>query len=188
MAIGLWYNYHMGRVYKNNCKYCGEYYKGLGRLFCSSICKNRDRAKDPEFIAKLSIAHKKAWTPERRKKMSERMQGYKPVAGFKKGMKPWHVDFPSEFNPNWRGGTSSERNRIQATKKYKEWRKAVYKRDGYKCVLCFVVGNGKNLNADHIKSFKDYPELRTELSNGRTLCVDCHRKTPNYGRSGKKNV
>lgn len=24
-------------------------------------------------------------------------------------------------------------------------------------------------------------KLRFELSNGRTLCVECHKKTPNYG-------
>lgn len=41
-------------------------------------------------------------------------------------------------------------------------------------------------NADHIKSFKDHPELRTDLQNGRTLCVDCHRKTDTYGRPGRK--
>lgn len=186
MAIGLCYNVIMGRVYRRNCDYCDNYYKGLGKMFCSSTCKNRYRAEDPSFIERLSEAQKKSWTPERRKWRSEfnKNNNIRPP-GFSKGHKLGYVGY-GEDNANWRGGTSSERNRIQSTKEYKDWRKAVYERDGYKCVICKVDGNGSNLNADHIKSFKDYPNLRTTLSNGRTLCVDCHRKTPNYGRPGKK--
>jgi hypothetical protein len=27
----------------------------------------------------------------------------------------------------------------------------------------------------------EWPELRFDVGNGRTLCFDCHKKTPNYG-------
>lgn len=40
--------------------------------------------------------------------------------------------------------------------------------------------------ADHIKSYALYPKLHLELNNGRTLCIPCHRKTPNYGRLTRK--
>lgn len=61
------------------------------------------------------------------------------------------------------------------------WRKLIFERDGYKCVKC---GSGGRLQADHIKPYKAYPSLRHVLSNGRTLCIPCHKKTPTYGWSG----
>lgn len=64
------------------------------------------------------------------------------------------------------------------------WRKAVFERDNYTCQICKV--RGKQIQADHIKPFKYFPELRWILSNGRTLCVPCHRKTDTYGRRGQK--
>lgn len=60
-----------------------------------------------------------------------------------------------------------------------EWRKEVFKRDNYTCQIC---GNrGGKLNADHILPYSLFEELRESLSNGRTLCKDCHKKTNTYG-------
>jgi 5-methylcytosine-specific restriction endonuclease McrA len=56
-----------------------------------------------------------------------------------------------------------------------KWRKAVFERDDYTCQECGV--RGTYLEADHIKPFGFFPELRYELSNGRTLCRPCHDKT-----------
>ena len=61
----------------------------------------------------------------------------------------------------------------------REWRDAVFKRDNYTCQSC-----GKKsgrIQAHHIKPYKKYPELRLDLSNGVTLCEDCHKKTDSYG-------
>ncbi len=55
--------------------------------------------------------------------------------------------------------------------KYRRWRKAVFARDGYKCVLC---GSKGKLNAHHIVRWADCPALRFATSNGCCLCVDCH--------------
>jgi len=46
---------------------------------------------------------------------------------------------------------------------------------------------GGRLNADHIKPFSLFPDLRLKLSNGRTLCVDCHVQTDTYGWKLKWN-
>ena len=86
----------------------------------------------------------------------------------------------NEKNPMWKGGITPINAKIRASLEYKLWRKAVYERDNYTCVWC---GNNEsgNLNADHIKPFCDYPELRFAIDNGRTLCVPCHRTTETYG-------
>lgn len=89
-------------------------------------------------------------------------------------------------NHFWRGGVSSINERERKSARSKEWRRAVFKRDNYTCQDCGYKGN--KLNADHIKPFAFFPELRFDVSNGRTLCVGCHRKTPTYGRNSYKLV
>jgi hypothetical protein len=84
-----------------------------------------------------------------------------------------------DLAPRWNGGVSSINSRIRASSEYKEWRLLVFERDDYTCQFCNK--RGGELNADHIKPFAKFPELRFELSNGRTLCVSCHRKTDTYG-------
>ena len=61
------------------------------------------------------------------------------------------------------------------TTEYKEWRDAVYERDKYTCQSCGD-NRGGNLQAHHIKSFAGHPELRFVVSNGTTLCRECHER------------
>lgn len=63
---------------------------------------------------------------------------------------------------------------IRNSTEYKEWRTAVFERDNYTCQLCGA--HGVKLNAHHKKPFAYFPELRTDTSNGITLCVSCHKK------------
>jgi HNH endonuclease len=88
------------------------------------------------------------------------------------------------LSPFWKGGISSEMDLIRQSPPYKAWRKAVYERDNYTCVFCGArqsAGNPVKLNADHIKPFAYFPDLRYDVDNGRTLCVPCHTTTETFG-------
>lgn len=60
-----------------------------------------------------------------------------------------------------------------------EWRRAIFARDDYTCRGCSM--RGGRLQAHHIKPYKACPEMRHVLSNGLTLCLDCHKKTDTFG-------
>ena len=84
---------------------------------------------------------------------------------------------------NWQGGKSLQNDKRDSAE-YKNWRLKVYERDNYKCVQC---GNKEKLNAHHIKSWKNYPNLRYDINNGITLCEKCHIKYhQQYGYDDKK--
>lgn len=98
-------------------------------------------------------------------------------------------------NPNWRGGISTEYQLSRSSMENRLWRVAVFERDNYSCIWCNKKGGWSKdekrqivLNADHIKPFRWYPELRFAIDNGRTLCVDCHRTTITYGGNGCKGL
>jgi 5-methylcytosine-specific restriction endonuclease McrA len=84
-------------------------------------------------------------------------------------------------------GKRTADKKVRQSAKYKAWRTLVFERDNYTCTECGdhnYEGRGKTLalHADHIKPFALFPELRFEISNGRTLCIPCHKKTGTYGR------
>lgn len=58
--------------------------------------------------------------------------------------------------------------------RYWSWRRRVFKRDSHTCQKCGRSGESLTLEAHHIIPWFDYPEGRFKLSNGETLCSDCH--------------
>lgn len=116
-------------------------------------------------------------SPETRKKLGDIRRGMKlpeewrkKLAGNNKG----------ENHYNWKGGVSPKHQIIRHSLEYRLWRESVFKRDNYTCIWCGD-NKGGNLNADHIKPFAYYPELRFAIDNGRTLCRPCHLTTDTYG-------
>jgi 5-methylcytosine-specific restriction endonuclease McrA len=92
---------------------------------------------------------------------------------------------------NWQGGITTENKRRRNLAEYRDWRIAVFERDHYTCQICKSInGNGKTiyLQADHIKPWCNFPELRLDINNGRTLCIECHKKTDTYGTKAKKMI
>lgn len=157
-----------------------------------------------EHREKLSDSHKRSYANGRKsgmkgkkhsdatkEKMRKIMTGRKITWGDKislaKKGKP-NLKQRGEGNNLWKGGVSrinkNERNNFMQTIEYKNWRRKVFERDGYKCVECGLhSGNGKTviLHADHIKPYALYPKHRLSLRNGRTLCVECHKKSGTWG-------
>jgi len=100
---------------------------------------------------------------------------------------------------SWKGGVTPLMRQIRRCFLYREWRKAVFERDKYTCQKCGEKGGWKE--ADHYpKSFAEIfysNNIKTldealecvffwDTNNGRTLCRECHFKTPTYGFSKPK--
>jgi hypothetical protein len=98
-------------------------------------------------------------TPESRKKAALKIRGEKHFKWIKDRSKLKRSRFNNSFRNE--GPIAS-------------WRSSIFKRDQFTCQKCNQVG-GK-LNAHHIKPWADFPELRFDMSNGVTLCVNCHRE------------
>lgn len=130
---------------------------------------------------------------ETRKKRSESMKGKNTWAKGKKltieQRKERSERLKGENSHFWKGGVTSINQSIRASLEYRLWRTAVFERDNYTCIWCGARnGDGKRnvLNADHIKPFAYYPELRFAIDNGRTLCRPCHLTTETFGNKSKR--
>lgn len=75
-----------------------------------------------------------------------------------------------QYNPNL---TDEERIVNRDYLEYTNWRDEVYKRDDYTCQKC---GQRKgDINAHHLDGYHWDKEHRTDINNGVTLCVSCHK-------------
>ena len=111
---------------------------------------------------------------ERRGIATEFQSGFRtsPATEFKKGIVPWNKNTDDQTQAR---SLLRARGSTQAA----EWAKKVKERDDYTCQICG--DRGGRLHSDHILPFIYFEEFRYDLFNGRTLCVECHRRTPTYG-------
>lgn len=155
--------------------------------------KRSDAAK-----AKMRVAHLgKKLSPEHREKVKKTLrpihkgQTYEEVFGLeiatrikekmrlaKLGKKmPWNSvpERVGEKSPRWIKDRSkikiSDRN--HSDPQYKQWRKSVLIADNFKCKIVDKNCKGR-LEAHHILTWNDHPELRYYLNNGITLCHAHH--------------
>lgn len=168
-------------IYHKKCEWCkgdiiiknGGFNKP-NRRFCSKSCKTTQN----------NTVNNPTKNPATRRKISESKKGKIPPpksVETREKMRLANLGSKSHF---WQGGKTDRLHKYRSNAASREWRKKVFERDNYTCQDCGIrSGNGVTvyLNADHIKPWALYPELRLELSNGRTLCQPCHRKTDTFG-------
>ena len=85
-------------------------------------------------------------------------------------------------HPNWRGGCSDFRPRVENHRLYRKWRSLVLKRAGGRCELC---GSTENIEAAHKIAFAELVRgvgrnikevLKLHVPEmGAALCRQCHR-------------
>jgi hypothetical protein len=143
-----------------------EYNKSVGRFVGKNnpmygLCGDKNPSNRPDVKKKISDSKLGDKNPSKRievrKKLSEKHKGR----------------FIGEKNFNWKGGISSDRDKLRNTFEYHEWRRSVFKRDNYICQKCNISRSGK-LQAHHVESFDNNKDIITEIENGITFCIDCH--------------
>lgn len=169
------------------CNKLFEYYSSnQSGKYCSQKCsflspewrqKQRDR--------KLGKKH----TQFSKDKMSQKRKGLKHS-------ETWNKNKSYALKKYWdkKGRKTDEYSLIRNSKRNAKWREEVFKRDNFKCTMCGF-NKGHILEADHIIPFSVlYEEFKMgvaqiqcffDTENGRTLCINCHKKTDSYAKHMK---
>lgn len=163
-----------------NCPICNKRFY----IIQSNILKNKFCSRECFSKRKIIVTNK---TKEKLRK-ANLLIGKKPPSQKGKKQSAEHIEKRASKirginNHNWKGGITKENEKIRNSIEYKNWRKSVFERDDYTCQDCGKSNeNGKRtpLQADHIKPFAYFPELRLDINNGKTLCIDCHKNTRTY--------
>jgi len=122
------------------------------KKYCSNHCAHIYRELTEEHKAKIGATHRG-------------MKHASTGPAWNKGLKGFMA---GEKHPNWKGGSKhGERVRFRD-----QMQMIIFKRDNFTCQICDQ--SGGYLQVDHIKRWSEYPELRFEESNCRTLCMACH--------------
>ncbi len=151
---------------------------GIGEKFCESC--SAIYKKDPD-------SGNKQWIKRRFCSKSCALKGNVRTLGKNTG----------EANGSWKGGITPLNLSVRTSYPYTVWRKSVFERDDYTCQTCGA--RGVPIHADHIEAFSILLKKHGvssvqsalicadlwDVSNGRTLCVPCHKKTPNYAGKAK---
>ncbi len=182
----------------------------LGRRFCSKECSNKYKEgqsswnkdipwTDDQREKIVRVKKGKHYSPK-----TEFQKGDDPWNKDKKGVMPipWNKDkewkeMQGVNHPNWKGGATKLGQLIRSQRIYFHWRSDVFKRDNWTCQHCGAKrkkGDRVILHCDHIKPFYKILEenqIKTveqakqckelwDITNGRTLCISCHKQTPSY--------
>jgi len=188
---------------KRKCEYCKKEYL----IPKENFSKDKDLRKFCSISCRISNRNKKIiWKKESREKLRQSILKTWKIGKFKntektrENKRKANIGNKSHF---WIDGRTPLIIRLRTTNKMIEWRKKIFVRDNYTCVLCqkrSKKGNPVYLQADHypigfaqlvrkcnITTFKKGIECSElwDINNGRTVCLDCHKLTDNFGNNGK---
>lgn len=163
------------------CQWCGTEFPvrparaGIAK-YCSGSCRGKARSR--EFTGE----NHHRWTGGEREKTCQKcgkafsIRPKQPITTFKKqkfcskpcadkgGLRYSGAD-NARYNPDAdRTGRRDSR--------HDAWADAVISNDKATCRICGATNT--ELHAHHVRSWKEYPELRFEVSNGIALCAPCH--------------
>jgi hypothetical protein len=147
------------------CKFCGKsFYLAKcfkNRQYCSTSCYSSDNRIEGVCL----FCNKIAFVQKNRKKV---------IFCNKDCYTKWKTYQIGEKSINWKGGITPLNARERKRSEYRQWRNTIFTRDDFTCQKCRK--RGIEINAHHIKPFSKYEKLRYNISNGITLCVECHKK------------
>lgn len=158
---------------KTSC-YCGK---------CAVIVNNESRAK-PEKTTCPECKGKKSYSANLCRKCRDTSGENNPMYGKKNpSLTERNKNRKPEDHWNWKGGVDAHRSA-----KLLHWSKEVKSLSGFKCDSCGY-GNPLALDAHHLESYDNNPELADDLSNGVCLCKNCHtvfHKMYGFGNNTKE--
>lgn len=144
---------------------CGS--RSDGRVFCSKACMTAERQEEFEQRALTRLR------PCRRcnamfmpSNVSIRFCGRECASRHHAGQ------MAKEGNPRWKDGMSASRVKAHVTRRFREMRPLVMRRDGMRCILCEHDGTKNRLEVHHV----DENALNNRAVNLITVCVKCHKR------------
>jgi len=176
------------------CEVCGSEYVQQERVFKKSKWKNRCKShrKEVKETNKCVDCGKECYgnrciTCSNKNRITLNHNNKCIDCGVK--IKPKSKRCLKCHNINQDKGKSIERTKFNNSKEWKKIRIDTFERDNYTCKICNK--RGGNLNAHHIKPYKNNLHHRLDINNLVTLCVQCHLKlhhNDNFKNKYKKYI